>query len=326
MLKVFTATPQGLTSVDVSAGTPIPNDVVWIDLLEPTLEEEKAVESLLRVDVPTREEMKEIETSNRLYEDNDALYMTATVAAKLDTDRPEIAAVTFILAKGRLITNRYVDTKPFQQFIAYAEKHPNACQSSLAILAGLIEALIERIADILERVGNDLDNVSSSIFVIKGPGRTPSSSGLRGLIERIGFNGELNSKARESLVSLGRLVMFVQQSGVLQMTQEQRGRFRSISRDVTSLSDHASFLGSKVSFLLEATLGLINVEQNNIIKIFSVAAVMFMPPTLIASIYGMNFKLLPHFSGAYSNFFFSLALMLASMGVTYALFKRKGWL
>ncbi|HMN43551.1 MAG TPA: magnesium transporter CorA family protein [Povalibacter sp.] len=326
MLKVFASGPQGLTSLDASAQAIVPADVVWIDLLEPTIEEEKSVESLLAVDVPTREEMKEIETSNRLYEDNGALYMTATVAAKLDTARPEIAAVTFILAKGRLITNRYIDTKPFQQFIAYAEKHPNSCQSAVAILAGLIEAFIERIADILERVGNNLDQVSSTIFVINGQGSTPKSSDLRGLIERIGFNGELNSKARESLVSLGRLVMFVQQTGMLEMTQEQRGRFRSISRDVTSLSDHASFLGSKVSFLLEATLGLINVEQNNIIKIFSVAAVMFMPPTLIASIYGMNFHLLPNLPGDYSNFFFSLGLMLASMGVTYALFKRKGWL
>jgi magnesium transporter len=268
--------------------------------------------------------MKEIETSNRLYEDNDALYMTATVAAKLDTSRPEITAVTFILSNGRLVTNRYVDTKPFQQFIAYAEKHPNACQSAVAILAGLIESFIERIADILERAGGDLDLVSGSIFMSQNG--TPKSRDLRALIERIGFNGELNSKARESLVSLGRLVMFVQQTGLLQLTQEQRSRFKSISRDVTSLSDHASFLGTKVSFLLEATLGLINLEQNNIIKIFSVAAVMFMPPTLIASIYGMNFHLLPDFPGTYSNFFFSLGLMLTSMGVTYALFKRRGWL
>jgi len=324
MLNVFVQQPHGLARVDLGNTTCIPENALWIDLLEPTQDEEKAVEALLRVDLPTREEMKEIETSNRLYEENGALYMTATVATRLDTDRPEISAVTFILSNGRLITNRYVDTKPFQQFSAYAAHHPNACQSAVAILAGLMEALIERIADILERTGNDLDSVSGNIFM--GAGKGPNSSDLRELIERIGFNGELNSKARESLVSLGRLVMFVQQSALLEMPTDLRGRFRSVSRDVTSLSDHASFLGTKVSFLLEATLGLINVEQNNIIKIFSVAAVMFMPPTLIASIYGMNFHLLPNLPGDYSNFFFSLALMLASMGITYALFKRKGWL
>ena len=110
----------------------IPDDGVWIDLLEPTPEEEKLVESTLGIDVPTREEMKEIETSNRLYEDNGALYMTTTVAAQLDTDRPVSMAVTFILTGSRLVTNRYLDTKPFQQFIAYAEKHPAACQNPLA--------------------------------------------------------------------------------------------------------------------------------------------------------------------------------------------------
>jgi magnesium transporter len=325
MLTAYVQRPQGLVRAEPSALSHIPQDAIWFDLLEPTLDEEKAVEASLGIDVPTREEMKEIETSNRLYEDNGALYMTVTVAAKLDTARPEIAAVTFILANGRLVTTRYTDTKPFQQFVAYAQKHPNSCQSALAILAGLVEAFIERIADILERAGGNLDLVSASIFSSNGSG-TPNSDQLRQLIEQIGFSGELNSKARESLVSVGRLVMFVQQTGLLQMTSEQRNRLKSISRDVTSLSDHASFLGTKVSFLLEATLGLINVEQNNIIKIFSVAAVMFMPPTLIASIYGMNFHLLPNFPGTNSNFFFSLGLMLASMGITYAVFKRKGWL
>ncbi len=325
MLNIFVPQPQGLARIDAGQSLQIPLDAIWIDLLEPTIEEEKAVEGALDIDVPTREEMKEIEASNRLYEDNGALYMTATVAAKLDTDQPISMAVTFILARGKLVTNRYLDTKPFQQFIGYAQKHPAACQSSVAILAGLMEAFTERIADVLERVGADLDGVSASIFARNGSG-TPSSRNLRLMIERIGFNGDLNSRARESLVSLGRLLMFVQQTGNVDISDDQRKRFRTISRDVTSLSDHASFLGSKVSFLLEATLGLISVEQNNIIKIFSVAAVIFLPPTLIASIYGMNFHLLPDLPGKYANFWFSLFLMVASMGVTYALFKRKGWL
>ena len=325
MLNIFVPQSTGLVRIEAGLPPGVPDDAVWIDLLEPTQEEEKFVESTLGIDVPTREEMKEIETSNRLYEDNGALYMTTTVAAQLDTDRPVSMAVTFILVGQRLVTNRYMDTKPFQQFVAYAQKHPAACQNPLSILAGLVEAFTERIADILERVGADLDSISGNIFARHG-GDTPNSRDLRSLIERIGFNGELDSKARESLVSLGRLLMFVQQSGNVGMKGEQRDRFRSISRDVTSLSDHASFLGSKVSFLLEATLGLISVEQNNIIKIFSVAAVLFLPPTLIASIYGMNFHLLPDVPGRYGNFLFSIGLMIASMGVTYALFKRKGWL
>jgi magnesium transporter len=325
MLNVFVPRPHGLERIELTGAGDLPDDALWIDLLEPTPEEEALVERALSIEVPTREEMKEIETSNRLYEDNGALHMTATVAAQLDTDRPVTTAITFILVNGRLVTNRHIETKPFQHFAAYAQRHPASCQSAVAVLAGLIEALTARIADILERVGNDLDSLSGTIFT-RPASRQPNSRDLRALIEHIGFNGELNSKARESLVSLGRLLMFAQQSGNIEMSDEQRDRFQSISRDVISLSDHTSFLGSKVSFLLEATLGLINVEQNNIIKIFSVAAVLFLPPTLIASIYGMNFELLPHLPGRYSDFLFSIGLMIGSMAVTYALFKRKGWL
>jgi magnesium transporter len=325
MLTVFVARGPGLARVAVECSSSLPADAVWIDLLEPTPEEERAVEAALNIDVPTREEMKEIETSNRLYEDNGALYMTATVTAKVDTDQPVSTAITFILAGERLVTNRYLDTRPFQQFIAYAERHPAACQNAVVILCGLMEAFTERIADVLERIGTDLDSISASIFARNGR-RTPNSRDLRSLIERIGFNGDLNSRARESLVSLGRLLMFAQQSSQLQLPTEQRNRFRSISGDLTAMADHTSFQGSKVSFLLEATLGLISLEQNNIIKIFSVAAVLFLPPTLIASIYGMNFQLLPDLPGPHSNFLFSLLLMVSSMAVTYLLFKRKGWL
>jgi magnesium transporter len=325
MLNIFVPQAHGLARSESDDATHVPETAVWIDLLEPTIAEEKLIESQLGIDVPTREEMKEIEASNRLYEDNGALYMTATVAAKLDTDHPVSTAVTFILKDNKLVTNRYLDTKPFKQFVAYAQTHPTACQNGVAILAGIMEAVTERIADILERVGGDLDGISANIFARSGSG-APTSRDLRSMIERIGFSGDLNSRARESLVSLGRLLMFVQQTSVADMSNDQRNRFRSISRDVVSLSDHASFLGTKISFLLEATLGLISVEQNNIIKIFSVAAVLFLPPTLIASIYGMNFHLLPDLPGRYGNFLFSIGLMIASMGVTYALFKRKGWL
>jgi magnesium transporter len=325
VLNLYVPQPQGLALVASNHDATLPAAAVWIDLLEPTISEEKTVEAHFGIDVPTREEMKEIEASNRLYEENGSLYMTATVAAKLDTDYPVSTAVTFILTGSKLVTNRYLDTKPFKQFATYAQTHPAACQTGVAVLAGIVEAITERIADILERVGGDLDGISANIFARNGSA-TPTSRNLRSMIERIGFSGDLNSKARESLLSLGRLLMFVQQANIPDMSNEQRQRFRSISRDVVSLSDHASFLGTKISFLLEATLGLISVEQNNIIKIFSVAAVLFLPPTLIASIFGMNFPLLPHLPGEYSNFFFSIGLMIASMGVTYAVFKRKGWL
>jgi magnesium transporter len=324
MLNALTASARRLQRTDLAAGHAVPADAVWIDLLEPTPEEEQLVERTLSIDVPTREEMREIETSNRLYEENGTLYMTMTVAAKLDTERPESAAVTFILTRGILVTNRYVDTKPFRDFASYAERNGASCHSGAAILAGLVEASIQRIADVLERVGSDLDAMSGSIFN-RATGRAPPSRDLRALMERIGFAGELDSKARESLVSLGRVLMFIQQAQVPEITDELRGRFRSSNRDVTALSDYATFLSGKVSFLLEATLGLINIEQNNIIKIFSVAAVMFLPPTFIASVYGMNFHHMPELDW-HLGYPFALLVMVISAVVPYWWFKRKGWL
>jgi magnesium transporter len=324
MLNIFVPQAQGLTRVEPTWPPSIPDAAVWIDLLEPTPEEEKFVETMLGIDVPTREEMKEIETSNRLYEDNGALYMTATVAAQLDTDRPVSSAVTFILVGQRLVTNRYLETKPFQQFTTYAEKRPAACTNPLTVLAGLIEAITMRIADVLERVGADLDNLSGGIFTRQGDSK-PNSGDLRSLIRRIGFAGELNSKSRESLVSLGRLLMFVQQSNDAAMKGDLRDRFRSSSRDVTALADHASFLGGKVQFLLEATLGLINIEQNDIIKIFSIVAVMLMPPTLVASIYGMNFHFMPELDWAF-GYAGAIGLMVISGIIPYLFFRRRGWL
>ena len=141
-----------------------PDEFLWADLYEPTTEEERAVEALLTVDVPTRDEMKEIETSNRLYEEGGALYMTATVGSKLDSDRPESSVITFILANGRMITNRYVDPTPVRRFMQFVERSPAACTSATTLLAGLVEAFVERIADLLERVQTELDHVSFAVF------------------------------------------------------------------------------------------------------------------------------------------------------------------
>jgi len=330
MLRLLIPTGNGYTWVEHAPPAPFPDEFLWADLFEPTPEEEKAVEALLTVDVPTRDEMKEIETSNRLYEENNAVYMTATVGSKLDTTTPESSAITFILANGRLITNRYVDPTPVRRFMQYVERSPAACTSSATLLAGLLESFVERIADLLERVQIELDAVSHTIFrrsngASSGSAASPSSGDLQAMIQKIGANGDLVSKARESLVSFQRLLMYVQQAASVTLSQDQRGRFKSTMRDVQSLSDHATFLGNKIQFLLDAVLGLINLEQNNIIKIFSVAAVMFLPPTLVASIYGMNFQLMPELDKPW-GYPVALVAMLVSAVVPYLYFRRKGWL
>jgi magnesium transporter len=323
VLNCFVPGNQGLDRLDPPPAD-IPERCVWVDLLEPTLTEERAVERLLAIDVPSREEMREIETSSRLYEENGTLYMTATVVTKIDTDRPETAAVTFILSRNRLITNRYVDPLPFRRFVAYAERHPGAATTAPGILAGLLEAIIERTADVLERVGLGLDDLSANVFAAQSKVPTRAHN-LRGIMERIGRDGDLTSKARESLVTLARQLTFIQQSSAVAIPNELRSRYKSMSRDVLALADHASFLANKSSFMLEATLGLINIEQNNIIKIFSVAAVAFLPPTLVASIYGMNFHFMPELDWPF-GYPLALLIMLVSAVLPYYFFRRRGWL
>jgi len=324
MLRLLVPTGGGYTWREHEPPSPFPDEFLWADLFEPTPEEEKAIESLLTVDVPTRDEMKEIETSNRLFEEGGAVYMTATVGSRLDSEKPESSPITFILVGDRLITTRYADPTPVRRFMAHVERSPAACTSSATLLAGLLETFTERIADVLEKVQLELDAISLAIFP-RADGATPTNSDLQGMIHKIGMSGDLTSKARESLVSLQRLLMYVQQATNVTLSQDQRGRFKSTLRDVQSLSDHAGFLGSKLQFLLDAVLGLINLEQNNIIKIFSVVAVMFLPPTLIASIYGMNFHFMPELDKHW-GYPMALVAMVASAIVPYLYFRRRGWL
>ena len=325
MLNVYVAQPQGLTRLPGKPAS-IPGEALWIDLIGPEPTEEELIERTLGIDVPTREEMKEIESSNRLYEDNGVLYMTITIVTKLDSDLPVNSQITFILAGSRLITNRYADPLPFQRFIAYAEKHPSVCTSGSALLSGLIEAIVNRMADVLERVGTDLDQLSEEVFAetrVRSAKRRSRDS--RVILTRVGQNGDLTSKARESLVSLARLLAFVQQAPDTIMRPDVRPRFRTVNRDVQALADHATFLSGKAVFLLEATLGMLNIEQNNIIKIFSVAAVVFLPPTLIASVYGMNFDVMPELKWLL-GYPFAVGLMVGSAILPYLYFKRRGWL
>ena len=324
MLSVFVPRPNGLVCAERGADAALPQDALWIDLRDPTAEEEQLVEAALGINVPTREEMREIEASNRFYEENGALYMTATLVTKLDTDLPERTQVTFILTASKLVTNRYTDPLPFRRFITYAGGHSAVAASGAVVLAGLLEAIVNRIADVLEKVGGDIDSISSKIFSRSYESSTaPLDFGH--VLERIGQSGDLVSKASESLVSLTRLLGFVQQSGNSQVTQDSRVRYRTLSRDVLAMTDHSSFLGNKVQFLLDATLGMVSIDQNNIIKIFSVVTVFLLPPSVITGFYGMNFEHIPWLHETWGPWI-GIGMMVASAVVPYVYFKRRGWL
>lgn len=299
--------------------------VVWIDLFEPTREEESSLERVLKLEIPTREEMDEIEISSRLYVEEGAIYVTATLPSLMDTEEPILAPVTFVLSQHRLLTVRYHEPRAFRTLPTRAARVPMGCYDGESVLIALLEAQVDRMADIIERVGHDIAAISRSIFRTTGGKRRPNTK-LQTIIEEIGREGDLTSNLRECLASLDRVVGFLAQAMHAPTNEkEMKGRIKTLSRDIRSLSDHADSLTHKVTFLLDATLGLINIEQNAIIKFFSVAAVVFLPPTLIASIYGMNFKFMPELGWPF-GYPMAISLMIVSAVLPYTLFKRRGWL
>lgn len=325
MLAIYRVEGNRIVCSEMEPEMPVPDAAVWVDLRDPTPAEVATVEHVLDIDVPTPDEMKEIEASSRLRVEDSAITMTAMVLAQSETERPLCSAITFMLARNRLITLRYADPLPFRVFASRIRQKPGTSGKGENILLGLLDAIIDRTADILERIGDDVNNLSSQVFGTSGEEPTNGSRDLKELLRRIGHEGDLISKGRESLVSLGRMLSFLAQRMGTALPKELRGHVETLTHDAASLSDHASFLSNKVNFLLEATLGLINVEQNNIIKIFSVAAVALMPPTLIASIYGMNFRSMPELSWPY-GYPVAILLMIFSAIMPYMFFKRKGWL
>jgi magnesium transporter len=325
MLSAYLPRGTSLERQVIEEAGPVPDGAVWFDLVTPTQAEDKLLERALGIAVPTREEMQEIEVSSRLYVENGARYMTATLMCQSDTATPKTTPVTFILAGHKLVTVRYDEPKPFALI---TNKLARACAPTVSgesIMMDLLDAVIDRAADILERAGADIDRASHDIFEPEGR-RTDRTITYRYILKTIGRKGDLTSKVRESLVSIGRLVLFLaNEADGMKWPKEMRSQLKTMQRDVQSLSDHASYLGNKVTFLLDAMIGVMSVEQNNIIKLFSVAAVVLMPPTLVASIYGMNFKHMPELDWTL-GYPLALVLMLVAAVLPYWFFKWKRWL
>jgi magnesium transporter len=300
---------------------------VWIDLLDPTPGETKAVEAVLGAELPTRREAQEIEISSRLYVEGRTIFTTLTVIIGADTPHPGTSPVTFVIQSSRLVTLRFAQPRPFDTFPQKYKKSPGAYPTAQKIMMGLVDEIVDRIADILESVGGSLNSISASVFPDESPGkaRRGERTDYTRILTRIGNDGELAANARESLVSVVRLLGFLGETHPVMGGEPADEHWKTIRRDVTALADHASFLSNKVNFFLDATMGRISIEQNTIIKLFSVLAVVFLPPTLIASIYGMNFEHMPELGKAW-GYPLSIVLMIVSAILPYAIIKRKGWL
>lgn len=325
MMRVFEITTGCLRRNAAAESGPLPESAIWIDLNSPTQDEVKRTEALLKIVAPTREEMQEIEASSRVYHEDGGHFMTTSVVSRTETDSPDSSAVTFVLANDRLLTLRYSEPMPFNTFPARAERQPGLWTTAEGVLAGLLEAVIDRTADILERVSAEIDVLSKEAF-----GRTPSGANvdareLQDLLVRLGRANDISSKVRESLVGTGRVLTFLTQALEGRTSKELKAMLKTLARDVQSLSDHTTFLSSKVEFLLSAILGLINLDQNRVIKILSIAASVFLPPTLIASFYGMNFHNMPELSSDWGYPLATAAIILSGL-LPFLFFKWRKWL
>ena len=303
---------------DISAWA-LPADAIWIDLVSPTPDEDKAVETALGLSIPTREEMAELEASSRLYREHGAAYVTADIIHHGDTDTPTIDPVTFVLTSGPLVTIRYFDPKPFVQLIDKLERAPDLCATGADLFLHLMEAIIDRASDILAVNAAKVDAVSNTVFAQR------KTVGFDQLITKLGRAHITNARIEQSLAGLARIFAYVGLDDRIEQAPDARDHLRSLSGDAASLIGHNQAVAASINFQLSAALGLINIEQSSIIKIFSVAAVAFLPPTLIASIYGMNFDHMPelHWMAGYP---LAVLAMVISAILPLLWFKKKGWL
>ncbi|MEJ0041020.1 MAG: magnesium transporter CorA family protein [Rhizomicrobium sp.] len=324
MLKVYQQQNGGLKGVALSEGDVVAPDAVWIDLLSPTNEERRKVGALLGIEMPTRADMEEIEVSSRLYQEDGGIFLTALIISNSESENPSADVVSFVLTHDKLVTIRYIDPQPFRTFAMRCERGSVTPQRGEMVLMALLDVIIDRMADVLERAGSEIETLSKEIFQ-PSEGTVLQSKDFQNVLRRLGRKHDLTGKMRESLLSISRVLSFLTPAMDGKPNKEVRTHIKTLTRDVQSLQDHTGFLGGKLNYLLDATLGLINIDQNNIIKIMSVAAIVFLPPTLFASIWGMNFQAMPELH-TMIGYPIALVIIVISGILPYVWFKRRGWL
>ncbi|MFG1403232.1 magnesium transporter CorA family protein [Xanthobacter sediminis] len=318
--------PEGpaLKSMTLAAEDAIPPAAVWIDLLAPEPEEAAAVERLTRITIPTRKKMREIEPTSRLFVDGDARFMTAALLCGSDTAAPSVEPATFILTHDRLISVRYTEPRAFVTVAAHLTRSCPSPVFSEFILIALLEAIVDQAADILEQIAAEVEDASSRIFSSERS-RSAGSDRYRAILAQIARAEGVISFGRESLASLQRLLSFLgADPDARPLSPGAHAPLKSMTRDIAGLSDYAAFLGDKVQFLLDATIGMVGIEQNNIMKIFAVLTLVLTPPTLISSIYGMNFAHMPELQWPYAYPLALLAMLISGI-LPYLYFKQRGW-
>jgi magnesium transporter len=321
---------KSAAATELSAGA-LPADVVWVDVLGGDAAEVAFIERATGLHVPTLTELSEIESSSRLRADKGALYLSTPLVYRTELGEPLTTSVGFVLRHDLLITVRFADVKVFGDFAETAARADVVHRSSAGVFAGLLGAIVDRMADELEGIGAELDAVSKRIFrngttrsaVHLRPAREDAN--LREILRKVGRAGDLTSKVRNSLLGFGRMAPYVVSLGADWLPPEAKPHLATLQSDITSLNDYDTHLTNNVQLLLDATLGLINIEQNNIIKVLTIVSVVGVPPTLVASMYGMNFRHMPELDWAW-GYPYGLFLIALSAILPLAWFKLRGWL
>lgn len=301
------------TSIDSKAR--VPTDASWVDIWNPNDEERRWVGDLYGFSIPDEQSIVEIEATSRFFEDKQGVHLRSYFFQ----ERPEgIANVTvaFLVSERCLFTLHYQDVLEFQDFSKRICHKPDAVSDSLSVLLGLLETHIDRVADVLEKVYADVDDFANTVFRI-------GEKDLASVVDHLAGVEDVNSRTRFSLMDKQHVLSMLSRNAVI--LDRHGRRLNEILRDVDSLIAHSNFLFEKTNFFMDVTMGKINVEQNKIIKILSIAAVVFLPPTLVASLYGMNFHVMPELSWRL-GYPLAVVLMFLSGIAPYGYFKHKGWL
>lgn len=319
MIRLYRSGSTACEAVPVGDDWALPADVLWIDLIEPTPDEDAAVEKALGIAIPTRAEMNELEASSRLYRENGAAYVTADILHRGDDDLPGIDPVTFILTRGPLVTIRYFDPRPFTLLLDKLERDPSLCGSGADLFLNLMETIIDRASDVLSGLTAKVEGVGDHVF---NEGKTV---GFQHLITKLGRAHMANARIEQSLTGLARVFAFIAVDPWFEAHDDSREHLKSLGRDAASLISHTQAVAAGINFQLSAALGLINIEQSSIFKIFSIFTAVLMPPTLIGAIYGMNFAHMPELRwvGGYP---LALGLMVISAVLPLLYFRRRGWI
>ncbi len=307
----------------------IPAEVNWIDAFRPEPWEIAFLERSLGITVPTFEKLSEIETSSRLYRDKDHLFLSCPAVYHIEGGLPHTTPLGFVLTKGVLLTIRFKRLKGFDQIESDAFSQHQLAPDGPGAFTALLMMIIDHVADELERVSGDLDHLSEEVFGMNKAAEEPlkpreDGLRLRAVLRKLGRIGNLTGKINDVLLGMARMVPYVTTNGTDLFSADARVTFKSLQRDIGSLNDYETRLTDKIQFILDATVGLTNVEQNNIFRVLTVVSVIGIPPTLIASMYGMNFKNMPELEWTY-GYAYGLVLIALSALVPIIWFKWRGW-